>query len=732
MTMQQTEYQNKQLLASYAQFSDDALQQSATQPTRGVDVAEVLQVQRLRNTTAQPHALDVLKAHAWWVGSYEDKSPHSPLNNEEGASNKPHLWGTYAQVLAAKKRYSWAYIGVCCAHDAETSLVFFDMDHCIDDAGNVARWARDIVDNLDSYTEISPSGDGLHVIVKASIESDAHATKRRDDLPELYQNSNRWLTVTGNQLAGTRDTIEERQAETAHIHERTTKLLQAPHETAAQPQRKPQQSDIESALDMLALLAPYRADGYYTWLRVGFALSEFGEAGLAAWIEWSKRSTKYEDGDCKKRWGKAGFGTRLDARALWGMAKDDAPTAYRAYWEAQRRPTEEAEATEETESTEKKERGRPKKLGLLAADLTTLYSGWGYDFALNTLDDSIENHLDRFSDIDSDILMAKVQDHCTLYGFRDAIQLARWSISKAANYKQYHPVKQYLEALKWDGADHISTLTAHFRDKDDVFPRWFELWVIGAVAKAYTGYQNPALALLGAQGSGRSYFTHWLCAIPKLYYAGPVIPRSRDCKLRLTNTWIWEIEELDATTRKADVADLKAFLTLERVRLRKAYGRNDIDKPALSSFIGTSNPDVGFLVDKTGNRRFLTCEITAIDWAYARSVDVNQLWAQAYSLYKKDESWKMTTAEREYRDTQNQEHMTPDPLRDWLGAHIEITGNANDKLTFGNVWEFMRATVPESQYKSCSYTLASWMKQQNIPGTRGRTCKEYSGVCCKA
>jgi hypothetical protein len=55
--------------------------------------------------------------------------------------------------------------------------------------------------------------------------------------------------------------------------------------------------------------------------------------------------------------------------------------------------------------------------------------------------------------------------------------------------------------------------------------------------------------------------------------------------------------------------------------------------PDLASFIGTLNNEAGFLLDRTGNRRFLVCTLTAIDWGYGERVDVHQVWAQAAHLY---------------------------------------------------------------------------------------------------
>jgi putative DNA primase/helicase len=82
-----------------------------------------------------------------------------------------------------------------------------DLDHCRDsETGAVAPWAQKIVDALDSYTEVSPSGTGLHIFVKATLPG----RNNRKGPVEMYE-SRRYFTLTGNHLEGTPAEIHERQ-----------------------------------------------------------------------------------------------------------------------------------------------------------------------------------------------------------------------------------------------------------------------------------------------------------------------------------------------------------------------------------------------------------------------------------------------------------------------------------------------------------------------------------------
>jgi putative DNA primase/helicase len=113
---------------------------------------------------------------------------------------------------------------------------------------------------------------------------------------------------------------------------------------------------------------------------------------------------------------------------------------------------------------------------------------------------------------------------------------------------------------------------------------------------------------------------------PRRYFVSQAInAEDKDSALRLTSNFIWEVDELDGTIRRSDVAALKAFITRRVVEARPAYARYDIEASACASLIGTVNLGTGFLADATGNRRFYVATISAIDWAYTQH-DVNQAW----------------------------------------------------------------------------------------------------------
>jgi predicted P-loop ATPase len=189
------------------------------------------------------------------------------------------------------------------------------------------------------------------------------------------------------------------------------------------------------------------------------------------------------------------------------------------------------------------------------------------------------------------------------------------------------------------------------------------------------------LVLDGEQGIGKSHFAAWLASPlnrPELFVEGPINPEDKDDKVRLISVWIWEVSELGSTTRRSDREALKYFLSMQQVTVRAPYGRFDLVKPALSSFVGTVNNEAGFLDDPTGYRRFMSVHITDVDWAYAEEVDPAQLWAQAKALYDAGEPWELTQQEIECAQYANEQYEMDDPLPDLFMRFYEVTGDEAD------------------------------------------------------
>ena len=129
-----------------------------------------------------------------WVYRAEKwtKVPLNPATGERADSTDRTTWGTFAQALGRYRGRRLAGVGFVFSPDDPYAGV--DLDKCRDPAtGDVAEWAREIVAALDSYTEVSPSGTGLKVIVRGALPG---GRNRKGEI-EMYDRA-RFFALTGH------------------------------------------------------------------------------------------------------------------------------------------------------------------------------------------------------------------------------------------------------------------------------------------------------------------------------------------------------------------------------------------------------------------------------------------------------------------------------------------------------------------------------------------------------
>jgi putative DNA primase/helicase len=138
-----------------------------------------------------PEELRVRPQWVVWkaVGDKPDKVPYSARTGRKASSSDLLTWSTFEEALEAYENGDFAGLGfVFSSADPYTGI---DLDNCVDENGEIALWALEIVRYFDSYTELSATGTGLHIIVRGEVPN------RRKDEVEVYS-SKRFFTVTGH------------------------------------------------------------------------------------------------------------------------------------------------------------------------------------------------------------------------------------------------------------------------------------------------------------------------------------------------------------------------------------------------------------------------------------------------------------------------------------------------------------------------------------------------------
>lgn len=143
------------------------------------------------------------------------KIPINPHTGGLASSISAVTWGTFEDACQARVRFNLPGIGfVFSEHDPYAGV---DLDECFDArTGAIEPWAAAIMRDLDSYTEVSPSGTGLKVFVRGGLPGE----RRRQGKVEMYDTS-RFFTVTGQHLADTPATIQERGPKLAALYRAT-------------------------------------------------------------------------------------------------------------------------------------------------------------------------------------------------------------------------------------------------------------------------------------------------------------------------------------------------------------------------------------------------------------------------------------------------------------------------------------------------------------------------------
>jgi primase-polymerase (primpol)-like protein len=145
-----------------------------------------------------PEELRVRPQWVVWkaVGDKPDKVPYSARSGRRASSTDLLTWSTFQEALEAYENGEYAGLGyVFSSADPYTGI---DLDDCVDADGEIALWALEIVRHFDSYTELSATGTGLHVIVRGDVPN-----RRKGDV-EVYS-SKRFFTVTGHVVEVTGD-----------------------------------------------------------------------------------------------------------------------------------------------------------------------------------------------------------------------------------------------------------------------------------------------------------------------------------------------------------------------------------------------------------------------------------------------------------------------------------------------------------------------------------------------
>ena len=482
-----------------------------------------------------------------------------------------------------------------------------------------------------------------------------------------------------------------------------------------------------------AYLAAYPATGldYDAWLKCGMALyhqHEGSKAGFTRWVNWSKLDgDRFDDGEMPSKWKSFGGSAKpvTMASIIYHVKQAGVVVSTAAGW------LDLIDACVDKHALEKLVQFKisadrsigPVDLAGLEVAVKTKFSEFGVVLRADPLRKLFKpKHKRALPDISSSELpletvgnLRAIADNCGVVVRYNVIKKedeilipdAGWSIDNGktasitwlqsechkvemrtsniknfvtllADSNQFNPVTEWIESVGWDGTPRLDAFYDTVQEDTEKCSAKMKRivmmrWAVSAIAAAFSPNGIMARGVLVFQGVQYSGKTRWIDALaPKgmeLIKTGRALNvHDKDSVKQIVSSWISELGELDATFKKSDIAALKAFITSDTDELRRPYAAAESQYARRTVFAASVN-ESKFLQDDTGNSRFWVIPIISIN--HAHQLDMQQVWAEFYRLWKGGEKHYLTNSEMAMLNGHNESFTAPEPIFEMVSSHLD-------------------------------------------------------------
>ena len=298
----------------------------------------------------------------------------------------------------------------------------------------------------------------------------------------------------------------------------------------------------------------------------------------------------------------------------------------------------------------------------------------------------------------------------------------------AAHQNSYHPVRDYLNSLAWDGTERICYCLHHFlgAEADEYTFQALRLFLLGAIHRAFhPGCKfEVMLCLVGGQGAGKSTFFRLLAGKDEWFSDDLRKLDDENVYRKLQGHWIIEMSEMIATANAKSIEEIKSFLSKQKETYKIPYETHPADRLRQCVFAGTTNRQDFLPRDRTGNRRFIPipvdatqAEVHILDNEAESRAYIDQLWAEAMTIYNSGD-YKLTFSpamqealqicQKDFMQEDTQAGMIYAFLEDYTGDRVcskqlytEALGNLNLPAEWETraICEIMTAGIANGEIK---------------------------------
>lgn len=314
------------------------------------------------------------------------------------------------------------------------------------------------------------------------------------------------------------------------------------------------------------------------------------------------------------------------------------------------------------------------------------------------------------------------------YGLSHEKNIPR-AVDIVAHQHSFHPVRQFLEELRWDGVKRIGNLLPKYlgADRSDYTEEALKLFMLGAIERVFapgTKFEIMVCFVEDKQGGGKSTIARFLATDDDWFSDDVKNLDDENIYRKLQGHWIIEFSEMLATSNTKTIEAIKSFLSRQKDTYKVPYDKYPHDFPRQCVFIGTSN-NLDFLPnDRTGNRRFIPiladskrAEIHPLDNEEETRAYIVQAWAEAMEIYRSGEYSLTLPKNLQGTLLKVQRDFTPeDPkvgiIQDWLDccSYDSVCSLMLYKEALGNEYQEPKSWELREIGGIMNRSIVGWMK----------------------